>query len=58
MKELLLQEKFKIIEEATHKQILELDELSRLGIINPEEAENYQQIVIEVLKIQSECCSI
>lgn len=54
MKECFPHEKIKIIAESTRKQLKELEMMKKTGDITHQEAEEYQQLVIEVLFLQQE----
>lgn len=54
MKECFPHEKIKVIAESTKKQLREIEFLKRSGEISHQEAEEYQQIIIEVLELQKD----
>lgn len=45
-------DKIRIIKESTEKQLLEIAELKKSGAINEDEAETFQEIIIDVLEMQ------
>ena len=54
MQDCIYNEKIRIIQEATAKQFLEIEELKTTGVLDPQEAGQYQDIIIEVLEMQKE----
>lgn len=54
MKELIHHDKIRIIQESTERQLIEILELEKTGAIDNESSELYQEIVIDVLRMQEE----
>lgn len=54
MQNFVSQEKIRIIQESTEKQLLELEILKKTGAMDAIEADKYKKIIIEVFIMQKE----
>lgn len=54
MKEVFPNEKIKVITESTKKQLWEIETLKRTGELTVAEAEEYKQIILDVLCLQQD----